>query len=37
MRLSKRILKILQKNIEKSFGDVNLYLFGSRTLKKVEI
>ena len=31
MRLSKRIIKILQDNITKSFGDVNIYLFGSRT------
>ena len=31
MRLSKRIINILQDNIKKSFGDVNIYLFGSRT------
>jgi len=31
MRLSKRVLNILQKNIQKSFGNVNIYLFGSRT------
>jgi predicted nucleotidyltransferase len=31
MRLSKRIINILQNNITKSFGDVNIYLFGSRT------
>jgi len=31
MRLSKRIINILQNNIKKSFGDVNIYLFGSRT------
>jgi predicted nucleotidyltransferase len=31
MRLSKRIVNILQNNIKKSFGDVNIYLFGSRT------
>lgn len=31
MRLSKRITKILQDNIKKSFGNVNIYLFGSRT------
>ena len=31
MRLSKRIINILQDNIKKSFGDVNVYLFGSRT------
>lgn len=30
MRISKRVFKILQENIEKSFGDVNVYLFGSR-------
>jgi predicted nucleotidyltransferase len=30
MRLSKRIVNILQNNIKKSFGDVNVYLFGSR-------
>ncbi|MEA3315785.1 MAG: nucleotidyltransferase domain-containing protein [Campylobacterota bacterium] len=31
MRLSKRVIDILQDNIKKSFGDVNIYLFGSRT------
>jgi predicted nucleotidyltransferase len=31
MRLSNRIIKIIQENIKKSFGDVNIYLFGSRT------
>jgi len=31
MRLSKKIIDILQENIKKSFGDVNVYLFGSRT------
>jgi len=31
MRLSKRVINILQNNIKKSFGDVNIYLFGSRT------
>ena len=31
MRLSNRIINILQENIKKSFGDVNIYLFGSRT------
>jgi len=31
MRLSKRIVNILQDNIIKSFGNVNIYLFGSRT------
>ena len=31
MRLSKRIINILQDNIKKSFGNVNIYLFGSRT------
>ena len=31
MRISKRIIGILQDNIKKSFGDVNVYLFGSRT------
>jgi predicted nucleotidyltransferase len=30
MRLSKRIVEILQNNIIKSFGNVNIYLFGSR-------
>lgn len=31
MRLSKRVIEILQENMLKSFGDVNIYLFGSRT------
>ena len=31
MRLSKKVINILQDNIIKSFGDVNIYLFGSRT------
>ena len=31
MRLSKRVVTILQENIVKSFGDVNIYLFGSQT------
>ena len=31
MRLSKRMVDILTYNIEKSFGDVTIYLFGSRT------
>jgi len=31
MRLSKRIVNILEENIKKSFGEVNIYLFGSRT------
>lgn len=31
MRLSNRIIDVLQENIKKSFGDVNIYLFGSRT------
>jgi len=31
MRLSKRAINILQDNIKKSFGNVNVYLFGSRT------
>jgi predicted nucleotidyltransferase len=31
MRLSKRVVTILKDNIAKSFGDVNIYLFGSRT------
>ncbi len=30
MRLSDRIVKILQQSILKSFGDVDVYLFGSR-------
>jgi len=31
MRLSRRVIQILDENIKKSFGDVNIYLFGSRT------
>jgi len=31
MRLSKKVISIIQENIQKSFGDVNVYLFGSRT------
>ena len=31
MRLSQKTITILQDNIKKSFGDVNIYLFGSRT------
>ena len=31
MRLSKRLIHILEDNIYKSFGNVNIYLFGSRT------
>jgi len=31
MRLSKRMVDILTYNITKSFGDVSIYLFGSRT------
>ena len=31
MRLSKRVINILQNNITKSFGNVDIYLFGSRT------
>jgi predicted nucleotidyltransferase len=31
MRLSKRVVIILQESIKKSFGDANIYLFGSRT------
>ena len=30
MRLSKRMTKIIKDNIKKSFGDVDVYLFGSR-------
>jgi len=30
MRLSKRVISILEDNIKKSFGDVGIYLFGSR-------
>ncbi|MDM8568586.1 nucleotidyltransferase domain-containing protein [Thiotrichales bacterium HSG1] len=31
MRLSNRIINILQQGILKSFGDIDVYLFGSRT------
>ena len=31
MRLSKRTINKIQKSIEASFGDVKVYLFGSRT------
>lgn len=31
MRLSQRVVGIIQENIKKSFGDANVYLFGSRT------
>jgi len=31
MRLSKRVIDILRENILKSFGNVDIYLFGSRT------
>lgn len=31
MRLSKRVITIIQESIKNSFGDVNVYLFGSRT------
>lgn len=31
MRLSTRVVNILQDNIQKSFGNVDIYLFGSRT------
>jgi len=31
MRLSNRIIKILKNTISKSFGDVDIYLFGSQT------
>ena len=31
MRLSNRIIKILQNTILKSFGDIDIYLFGSQT------
>ncbi len=31
MRLSEKIINLLQKNIIMSFGDVNIYLYGSRT------
>jgi len=30
MRLSKKVIHTLQDNITKSFGNVNIYLFGSR-------
>jgi len=31
MRVSKKVVKIIHDNINKSFGDVRVYLFGSRT------
>jgi len=31
VRLSKRVIAIIQESIKSSFGDVNVYLFGSRT------
>ena len=31
MRLSKRVIDILKNATQKSFGEVNIYLFGSRT------
>ncbi|MDX9742653.1 MAG: nucleotidyltransferase domain-containing protein [Arcobacteraceae bacterium] len=31
MRLSKRVIDILRENILKCFGNVDIYLFGSRT------
>jgi len=31
MRLSNKIINLLQRNIIMSFGDVNIYLYGSRT------
>ena len=31
MRLSQKTIIVLINNIKKSFGDVNIYLFGSRT------
>ncbi len=31
MRLSPRIINIIKKNVLNSFGNVNIYLFGSRT------
>ena len=30
MRLSNRIIEIIKKSVENSFGDVDVYLFGSR-------
>ena len=30
MRVSKRVIRIIENNIKKSFGDVDVYLFGSR-------
>ncbi len=30
MRLTKRVIKIIEDNIKKSFGNVDVYLFGSR-------
>ena len=39
MRLSNRIVDIIKKSVQNSFGDVDVYLFGSRVddEKKVEI
>lgn len=31
MRLSNRLCQIIKSSINESFGDVNIYLFGSRT------
>jgi len=31
MRLSKRTINTIRKSVEASFGDVKVYLFGSRT------
>ena len=31
MRLSKKICQIIKSSINESFGDANIYLFGSRT------
>ena len=31
MRLSNKIINLLQRNIIMTFGDVNIYLYGSRT------
>jgi predicted nucleotidyltransferase len=31
VRLSKRVIEILKSNIKKSFGDIDVYLFGSQT------
>ena len=30
MRLSKRVIKLIEEAIKKSFGNVDVYLFGSR-------